>query len=527
VFEHDAAARVFMKFKPIKLCVWILWGAISFLNLRTLTAAGLDWPTNQFLPHFAAPVPVLDCLDLSSSSDEEVDLFTSLEGLVNRTRPQIITVNRREAEGKFTWVRLHQLTFRMVKRYDAILKYRTNITGLVVTDPEQPNTLNLATTMAGVNNELICDPSLLPTLTNGPYNLRIVDDLRGRFADKIAVYLYLYKNYWSRCTRRIFAGMSPDIHGKLRDYLVAMKVATVWLGPGKSEDANLLSSFVSKMKPVHGIYIGWWPGEGDGLEWIAQYGIPVLASDFFCNGTVFSGVRHPIRIPPIPTPPPLENKVYVALILSDGDNVQYMQHAMKKNWKDPARGTIPIGWTASPMTVDLDPMMLDNYWKTATTNDCLVSGPSGAGYAHINDWPSAYVAAFTKESAPYLQQSGLRVITIWDRVTTVVADSFAKNCPNLLGLTDQGGNYSQVNLGLRTIRLTPTYTSTVHEMIQYIGEAAANWDGHRPLFIAAQANVWNMGPKQLVQVAKGLDANKYKLVRPDQLFMLANQAKGH
>jgi len=94
-----------------------------------------------------------------SCSGAEIDLFASLEGIVNRTRPRIACVNRRDREGKFTWLDLHKLSYGMVSGYDAILTYRTNVTGLVVTDPGQPHTLNLATTMAGVNNELICDPS--------------------------------------------------------------------------------------------------------------------------------------------------------------------------------------------------------------------------------------------------------------------------------------------------------------------------------------------------------------------------------
>jgi hypothetical protein len=169
-------------------------------------------------------------------------------------------------------------------------------------------------------------------------------------------------------------------------------------------------------------------------------------------------------------------------------------------------------------------MMLDSYWSTATTNDCLVSGPSGAGYAHINHWNSANLAAFTRVSAPYLQHGGLRVITIWDRVNSSVAQSFAASCTNLLGLTDQSGTYNKVNLGLRSIGLTPTYTSTVHEMIEWITRAAEGWNGQAPLFIAAQADVWNLGPSGLGEVARALDAKKYKLVRPDHLFMLANQS---
>jgi len=486
-------------------------------------AEGLDWPTNRLLPAFAAPAAVLDCADLSEVNGAEVDLFASLEGIVNRAQPRLAGVSG-GAEGKFTWLKLHQLDYRMIGVYDAVLKYRTNVTGLVVTDPEQPDTLNLATTIAGVKNELICSPRLLSVLTNAPYNLAVADDLRGRFADKYEVYGYLYSNYWSSCTHRLFAGMGTHLHGRLRDYLVATKCATVWLGPGIKRDAELLRMFVSDMTPVHGVYIGWWPGEGDGLEWIAHYGIPVMASDHFCNATVFSGVKHDIHVPPIPQPPPLENKVYVALILSDGDNVQYMQHAMKMDWDKPVRGSFPIGWTASPLSVEFDPMMLDYYWSSATTNDCLISGPSGAGYAHINSWDSANLDKFTKVTAPYLERSGMRIITIWDRVNHTVADSFAANCPSLLGLTDQSGTYSAVDDGLRTIRLTPTYTSTVREMLSWINDATAGWNGKAPLFIAAQSDVWNLGPTDLEKVVHGLDPAKYKLVRPDQLFMLANQA---
>ena len=70
---------------------------------------------------------------------------------MNRKQPQIACVNRRDGEGEFTWLKLHNLSYSMVNGYNAVLKYRTNVTGLVVIDPEQPHTLNLATTMAGVS----------------------------------------------------------------------------------------------------------------------------------------------------------------------------------------------------------------------------------------------------------------------------------------------------------------------------------------------------------------------------------------
>src|ERR1700742_4046934 len=74
-------------------------------------AQGLMWPTNQLLPTFSKLAPVLDCIDTSSSSNPEIDLFASLQGIVNRTQPQIITVTSGDGEGKFTWVAIHNLNY--------------------------------------------------------------------------------------------------------------------------------------------------------------------------------------------------------------------------------------------------------------------------------------------------------------------------------------------------------------------------------------------------------------------------------
>lgn len=498
---------------------------LSSLNLAQ--ASGLVWPANQLLPSFSAPAPTLDCIDVSSASSAEINLFSSLEGIVNRTQPQIVCVTTANGEGEFTWVNLHNLPYTVVNGYNAILQFRTNVTGLVVTDTNEADTLNLATTMAGVNNELICDPSLVATLTNAPYNLPIVDDLRKlAFSNRYQVYGYLYTNYWPQCTHRVIAGLETNVAGTLRDYLVAVKSATFWLDPGTSQDAALLGQFVSGMTPANGVYVGWWPSEGNGLTWIANYGIPVLASDYFWDASVFGGVASPINVPPIPPPPPLQNKVYVSLVFSDGDNIQYMQHAMKINWENSQRGAIPMGWTVSSLAANMDPGMLNYFWSTATSNDCLISGPSGAGYTHMELWNAANLNAYTSISDGYLQHAGLRVITVWDSVNSTIAQSYAANCPSLLGLADQGGAYNAVNNGLRTIAETPTYASTTNQMLSAISAAAAGWNGTAPVFILAQGVAWNLVPTDFVNIAHSYSTNEFVFVRPDHLYMLYNQVYG-
>ena len=500
--------------------------ALLFVGLSA-SAGELNWPADRLLPVFPTPAATIDCIDVTHATGAEQDLFASLEGIVNRTRPRVACIKIDSGDDQLEWLGIHQLAGRAVDGYSAITNYSNEITGLVVADPSQPDTLNLATTLAGLNNELICAPELLQTLTNTPYNLQIKDDLRGRFTDKFQVYEFLRTNCWPHCSHRVIAGLSGNVHGRLRDYLVAVKSPVVWFNARSDEDAKALTPFFNDLKPVHSVYLGWWPSEDAGLPFAARFGVPVLASDFFDNGSLFSGVAQPVVAPAIPPPPPLENKIYVAMIFSDGDNVQYMQHFMKRTWGNPARGSVPMGWTVSPLSVDLDPAMLNYFYHTATTNDCLVSGPSGAGYTRLNFWGTNFLPAYTENSDVYLQRSGIRIITVWNKVTDPIADAFAANCPTLLGITSQeGGYYAKMDNDLPIMGYPDGagYADTVSQMKDGLNNAAKTWNGSAPMFIPLQANAWNIGPADFQNIAAGLNKNKFVVVRPDQLFMLLKQS---
>lgn len=513
------ASFLFFARRVVLLAAWLV-------SVSGFCASGIDWPAERLLPAFSTPASTIDCIDITEASGAEQDLFVSLEGIINRRRPRLACVTERGDEGKFTWLKLHDLHYQILGGYKALAKYGGETTGLVVTDPQMLETLNLATTLAGLKNELICAPELLSKLTNAPYNFPIKDDLRGRFTDKYQMYQFLYDHYWPDCTHRVFTGLSRNVHGHLRDYVVAIKSAVVWLDPAKARDAEILSKFFGDLKPARTVYMGWWPDETAGLRFAGGFGVQVLASDFFMNGSLFSGVAEPVQLPQIPPAPPLENKIYVALFLSDGDNVQYVQHHMKHAWENAARGSVPIGWTISPLAVDFDPGMLNFYWRTATTNDCLVSGPSGAGYARLDFWKPGDLEAFTRVSDAYFRRSGLRVVTVWLRVTDAIGDSFATNCPTLLGLTCQEGKSSRSMYGdLPAIGFAKNYESNVAAVISGIADAAAKWGGKAPMFIAAQANGWDITPADCRTIANALDKSKFVVVRPDHLFELLRTAK--
>ena len=57
-----------------------------------------------------------------------------------------------------------------------------------------------------------------------------------------------------------------------------------------------------------------------------------------------------------------------------------MNSAELGNWRSPERGKVPFNWECQPLLVEIAPALLQRYQRTTTPNDCLIAGPSGAGY---------------------------------------------------------------------------------------------------------------------------------------------------
>ncbi|WP_027094107.1 GxGYxYP domain-containing protein [Cohnella thermotolerans] len=91
-------------------------------------------------------------------------LFTTLKGIVNRTQPRIYTYDNavRGEDGKYNWLDSLGLGHTDVAdNWSLIAKYRSEINGIVVYDDALPDTLNLATTVAGLNGGIVAAPSLV------------------------------------------------------------------------------------------------------------------------------------------------------------------------------------------------------------------------------------------------------------------------------------------------------------------------------------------------------------------------------
>jgi hypothetical protein len=476
----------------------------------------------------------IDWVGAERGPDDHLVLFASLKGVVNATQPRIFSYEGDAfAEGPYTWLESLGLAWTEPDPWALITKYRAEIDGVIVYDDAQPHTINLATSMAGPRKALVTSAALLPRLTAAPYNLPVLDDLRGRFASKLAVYEHLRDELWPTLGHRVLVGLSPQFHkAALREYVTAIGAAVIWLDPLVPAERAILDDLLDDMDPGDS-YLGWWPDEGPGVDAASRLGVPTIASDYATNLTVHSGMPRDIAIRGVPPKPRLANRIYVAFILSDGDNLQYVEHLMRKLWNDPGRGHVPIGWTVSPAMVDAMPGALSYYFTSSTANDNLISGPSGYGYAYPNVWPNqAELDTFAATTDDYARRSGLRVVTVWNTIVggidADVGATFATRAPSLLGLTAQntGGGLTIYGDSMPGFALSCNYCTNQQAILDHIASASTGWDGASPRFVLIQAQPWQgVTPTTFRNVQDALD-DRYEVVRPDTWFQLLRQTNG-
>ena len=534
------------KFVSILLCFTLLLCLPVSAAANDAPDGNVTWPKGQALPSFGTPADTLDAMELyfNESTFEERLAAACVQGIVNRTEPRLFMIVEDDP-----WAADLGLNVSVFPEWtDAIIKYRAEFDGLVVFDPDIPDTANVATTIAGIKNGIAVSPELADLLAAAPFDLDILVDLRDEDAitDKLSAYRFLYENYWDQCTRRVITGLYPKDHTQWRDFAVAVKSVVVWLDPAVPEENEVIRLFFEDSTPIDTYYTGWWPNEGAGVGLASTYGVSTIASDFYINYTVFSGMSREITVPAVPAKPELENgKIYVSLILSDGDNTQYVQHFMRGDriWGDRRRGEIPIGYTNTPAMLDAGPQLLNYYYQTATENDMLICGPSGLGYTTTAHWrDKTFAQQYAEITNSYFERTGFNFITFWRGATAQKLNWFADKCPSLLGSTVQDwwgprirftkSNVPNVFFGSHDYldRDYMSYDQGTRNFKEQLTKVANNEKkSNVPQFQAAQAKAWDTTVSDLAQLAEELQEefpDRFVFVRPDHLMMLVNEYYG-
>ncbi|HEX4808235.1 MAG TPA: GxGYxYP domain-containing protein [Bryobacteraceae bacterium] len=321
----------------------------------------------------------------------------------------------------------------------------------------------------------------------------------------------------------------------LRDYIVATQSFVFWLDPEvPSAEADLFTQILQKVAPDTP-YLGWFVDgrEVQGVTMLSQNASFVGAADLSTNLSVHGGIRVPIR--PFQPPAPvaqLQNKVYVTITMSEGDNLQYCEHRLRTIWDDPNRGKVPLNWSVSPLLLDAAPGILYYYQSTQTPNDFWVAGPSGAGYTYPGAWPAADLPSYTQRTGEYMARTGMNVIFALNHpngtvtnFTNAVAADYVQYVRGLLGILGDWTSSSSVTAPDGLPVITEIGITTIAQGQAALAAATKNWSANSPLFVAISAIAWNLAPTDINNLVASL-GSQYEVVRADVFFELLRQGLG-
>lgn len=362
----------------------------------------------------------------------EKALLVSLQGLANRTAPQLYIIHPRDFQWEITeplfdfYARKHGVQFTELKSAEAALtRFAASARGYVVWDPAVGASLNVAFTIAGLEDALVVTPALVPLVAR--HGLRKIDDLTGRYTGRTDAQIYAdaIDRYWARCTHDSIMLMGGH-RGAVRQPAMAdwgirqkMFFHDLSANPAHADELALEKRLFSELKPGS-IVFGWHAYGKDteeqhttllssyGLKMEGLHNLPNLSFNCqfgFTPGFKFTNHHHVALDAKLTAEP----KVYLAFVQSDSIGIGV--------WTKPGRGKLPFAWQVTMNWLKFTPAALEYFHESATPNDYFIGGLSGPGYMYPNHIPA--------DRFPLLMAEAREMMAVLDEQVMEIMDNSA------------------------------------------------------------------------------------------------------
>ena len=507
----------------------------------------------DIFPRSKAPAKELLVCDLRKQRTDVRNMIYGLQGLINRSQPRLYCISVNEDElwldhmRKRGWITSTQV---VAKPLDLLTRFRDTYKGVIITDPALPASKNVATMLASVKDGLVVTSRLA-----GELNLPVLDDLRGRWKTSVAAYRWAFDNLWDKLNHHVIACSWPE-HLALRDYLVENKVFIFWISgeldgarkyANPTEEAKLMEELLAKM-PVN-IPVMSYPwagkgngiGEGPGVTLFAEFGKYLVGSIDAGNLSVHSGIQ--VAQFKQPAPPPLpklqQDKTYLSIVISDGDNLPVLTTGnFPQLYQDKTRGQFAIGWTASPSASMLIPDILDWYYANETPNDEFIAAVSGVGYTYPDSYGKRYrdpdrqrvYDGFLEQTADYMKRADLKGLWPMNATRPAIIARYAEKIPFLDSMfldygraipASEPATYPTTH-NVPIFRAVTTWNEQedhAARVARLVSDVKQMTPAQRPAFLHFFALNWFVDLPLLQEVVKQLGPD-YVFVRPTQLSAL-------
>ena len=310
-------------------------------------------------------------------------LLASIQGVLNRTSAVVWVkgpgMNARILED----LRDEGWVLREVRGPWSLLReHRAAFAGLVI-GQVGTESLNRATTLAGLTNALVADPSLVEQLVAEGWP--VLADARSRSTADV------WAETQARVARGVMIHQDPSKTLHLRDLAMSLGAWTVYEEPAAERTRQ-----VQALGPHTRVY-GWGRDELGFVREVSQGSGAVIPADWSLN---LSALRHlpatrPVRSRPAKPRVRSSGERVVAFVVSDGDNLQWVGGRFVDDpgfWASPLRGRFAVTWEMPPEAWVMAPRILGKILGMASPNDDFIAGPSGYGYqfpSHLPDRPAA------------------------------------------------------------------------------------------------------------------------------------------
>ncbi len=356
-------------------------------------------------------------------------MLLSLQGLANRKSPQFYVIHPPEYQWEITaplysfYERKHGVRFTELKTAkDALNKFSSAARGYVVWDPAVPATMNVAFTIAGLEDALVVTPALISTAES--HGLKSIDDLRGRYDGQTDAEIYgdAARRYWARCNHDAFMLMGGHA-GAVRmpgmaDWGVRQRMFfnDLSANPKHAAELALAQKLLAQLNDGATVF-GWhsygkdteeqWTTllSGYGLKMEGLHNLPNLSFNCqftFTPGFKFTNNHHTTPGEKLVAGP----KVYLSFVQSDSIGIGV--------WTKPGRGKLPFAWQVTMNWTKFSPAALEYFHESATPNDYFIGGLSGPGYMYPNHIPAAKFPGLMKEARTLMAELDEHALEIMD-----------------------------------------------------------------------------------------------------------------
>ena len=285
-------------------------------------------------------------------------------------------------------------------------RYRALFSGYVLYDRNvNQHSVNMATSIAGVTNAIMVDPSTLHYATAA--GLTQVADARNMTYEEV------YNQYGSQFNRDKIFHLIPEREEQLRDYAIMNRGFMYY------SDPTSLGPYTENQNHQGRLY-GWGPSEFELFREASRDNQQVVASDWSWSNSTTARWRIPLakqatHASPVATAE--AGKHYVAFVMSDGDNTQWLTNDFPTNtrWYGSSfRGAFDMTWDLTSTLGEMAPIAFNYLYENASTGehqDQFISS-GGAGLTFPSEYPD--IEGLAASMGQSLRDADQRVISILD-----------------------------------------------------------------------------------------------------------------